>query len=103
MKWLHYDNSNLAIVGTSNNRERMQSRQGQWQHFCQLGGASGIGSSRNNTLVKDNGQGVSGVWDDAGFASSPMFLGKKISSGDCNEVMEQSANDENKGLSQSER
>ncbi|KAF2297912.1 hypothetical protein GH714_005331 [Hevea brasiliensis] len=85
----NYDNTNFAIVGTSNSRERMQTRQSQWQHFYQLGGASGIGSSHTNTLYRDNGQGMSSGWEDVRYASSPVLLGQKSPSGECNEVMEQ--------------
>ncbi|KDP25331.1 hypothetical protein JCGZ_20487 [Jatropha curcas] len=92
----NYDSSNLAIVGTSSNRERMQTRQGQWQHLYQLGGASGIGSSHGNT---SNKEGMPSVWEDVKYASSPAFLGQKTSSGDCNEIIEQSANAEQKGVS----
>ncbi|XP_002509925.2 protein SPA1-RELATED 2 isoform X1 [Ricinus communis] len=96
----NYDSSNLAIVGTSNFRERIQTRQGQWQHLYQLGGASGIGSSCTKTLYRDNGQEMSSPLEDARYASSPVFLSHKTSSDDCNEVVEQSANAKNKGLSQ---
>ncbi|KAF2297921.1 hypothetical protein GH714_005443 [Hevea brasiliensis] len=67
----------------------MQTRQSQWQHFYQLGGASGIGSSHTNTLYRDNGQGMSSGWEDVRYASSPVLLGQKSPSGECNEVMEQ--------------
>ncbi|XP_050229846.1 protein SPA1-RELATED 2 isoform X2 [Mercurialis annua] len=95
----NYDSSNLAIVGTLNNRERMQSRQGQWQHLYQLGGASGIGSSHSNALHRDNGQGMPSTFEDGRYASSPVILGQKQPAGDCNEVIEPSANAEHDGLS----
>lgn len=83
----NYDNTNFSIVGTSNSRERIQTWQSQWQHLYQLGGASGIGSSRTNTLYRDNGQGSG--WEEVRYSSSPVLLGQKTSSTECNEIMEQ--------------
>ncbi|KAJ9148025.1 hypothetical protein P3X46_030123 [Hevea brasiliensis] len=85
----NYDDSNFAIVGTSNNRERMQARQSQWQHFYHPEGESGIGSSRTNTLCRDNVQGMSSGREHVRYASSPMFLGHKTSNDGYNEGMEQ--------------
>lgn len=91
----NYDGSNLAIVGTSNKRERMQTRQSQWQHLYQIGGGLGNGSSHGNTLCRDNGQAMR----DSRYASSSEFLIQKTSSNDQNEVMEQLANAEYKEAS----
>ncbi|KAJ8764879.1 hypothetical protein K2173_010344 [Erythroxylum novogranatense] len=83
-----FDSSNLAIVGTSNNREKMQTRQGQWQHHSQQGHGSGIGSSRTNNFHRDNGQNLQSVWEDVGYTPFPEFFDQKASSDDCNQVME---------------
>ncbi|KAG8382161.1 hypothetical protein BUALT_Bualt05G0047900 [Buddleja alternifolia] len=53
----NYDGENLTIVGTSNNRERMQTKRNQWQHLYQIAGGSGI---------KGKGQANSSAWEESG-------------------------------------
>ncbi|XP_065858595.1 protein SPA1-RELATED 2 [Euphorbia lathyris] len=96
----NYDSSNLPIVGTSNNRERLQTRESQRLHGYQLGAASGIGigSSCNTALNRDNDPGISSVRENLNGAPSPAFLGHKAASCSRNEAMEQSTDAENKAV-----
>ncbi|KAJ6701824.1 PROTEIN SPA1-RELATED 2 [Salix koriyanagi] len=91
----NYDGSNLAIVGTSNNRERMQTRQNQWPHLYQIGGGSISGISRGHTLNKDSGQAMPDVRHSS---SSDIFVQKTLSN-ERNEVSEQLTHPDFKGLS----
>ncbi|KAK9274976.1 hypothetical protein L1049_022233 [Liquidambar formosana] len=95
----NYNSASLAVVGPSNTRERMQTRQNQWQHLYQLAGGSGSGSSLGDAVHRDNGQAALSAWEDVGYSSFPEFLGKKPSGHDHNEVTEQLTNSENKGCS----
>ncbi|XP_022737884.1 protein SPA1-RELATED 2-like isoform X2 [Durio zibethinus] len=79
----NYNGSNLPMVGTSNNRERMQLRQNHWQQFYQLVGGSGSGGSFGN---RDNSQAMPSLSQDVGYAE---FLGHKPLSDGRNEVAEQ--------------
>ncbi|KAJ6714379.1 PROTEIN SPA1-RELATED 2 [Salix viminalis] len=91
----NYDGSNLAIVGTSNNRERMQTRQNQWPHLYQIGGGSISGISRSHTLNKDSGQAMPDVRHSS---SSDIFVQKTLSN-ERIEVSEQLTHTDFKGLS----
>uniref|UniRef100_A0A5B6Z9B8 Uncharacterized protein n=1 Tax=Davidia involucrata TaxID=16924 RepID=A0A5B6Z9B8_DAVIN len=94
-----FDSGNLAIVGTSNNRDRMQTKQNQWQHLYQIAGGSGSGSSRGDATCKDKGRAMSTVWEDVGYNIFPEFLGQKPPDDDHNEVMENLQYNENKAVS----
>ncbi|CAK7335675.1 unnamed protein product [Dovyalis caffra] len=91
----NFDASNLAIVGTSKNRERIQTRQSQWPHLYQLGGGSVTGISRNNAMYRDSGQAML----DVQHSFSPDVLVQKTLSNQRNEVSEQLAHTDFKGLS----
>ncbi|WCJ26451.1 SPA1-related 2 [Euphorbia peplus] len=95
----NYDSSNLPIVGTSNNRERLQTRESHWQHVYQPGGASGIGSSYNTTFNRDHDQGMSNMRENLNGSPSSGFLGHKATACNRNEPMEQSTDAENKAVS----
>ncbi|KAA8528266.1 hypothetical protein F0562_035483 [Nyssa sinensis] len=84
----NYDGRNLAIVGNSNNRDKMQSKQNQWQHLYQIAGGSGSGSSRGDAAFKEKGQAMPTVWEDIGYTNFPEFLGQKPVDDDKNELME---------------
>ncbi|KAJ6943609.1 protein SPA1-RELATED 2 isoform X2 [Populus alba x Populus x berolinensis] len=90
----NYDGSNLAVVGTSNNRERMQARQSQWPHLYQIGGGSVTGISCSNTLYRDSGQALL----DVQHPSSSDILVQKTLSNERNEVSEQLVHTDFKGL-----
>lgn len=93
----NHNGSNLAIIGTSNNRARLLSRHSQWQHLYQLASGSGSGSSRIDTSYKNNGQAVSTGLDNGGYTSFPEGFAGKVSHNDCGEeLVEMKAND-NKG------
>jgi protein suppressor of PHYA-105 1 len=90
-----YNGSNLAAVGTSSNRERMQARQNQWQHLYQLAGGSGGGSSRGDTLWRGNGQAMPSFWEDMGGTHFPELLAQKPFSNDSKDMAEQLMTAEN--------
>ncbi|KAJ0104546.1 hypothetical protein Patl1_17568 [Pistacia atlantica] len=91
-----YNSSNLAIVGTSNNRERMQTRHNRWQHLYQLAGGTVSGSSRGD---RENGKTKSSGWEDVGDMSVHGFVAQKPLNDDHNVVMEPWTNSENNGVS----
>ncbi|KAJ6703487.1 PROTEIN SPA1-RELATED 2 [Salix viminalis] len=90
----NYDGSNLTVVGTSNNRERMQARQSQWPHLYQIGGGSVTGISCSNTLYMESGQAML----DVQLPSSSDILVQKTLSNERNEASEQVACTDFKGL-----
>ncbi|KAL5750038.1 hypothetical protein ACOSP7_024641 [Xanthoceras sorbifolium] len=90
------ESSNLAIVGTSNNKEKMLTMHNRWQHLYNLGSGSGSGSSRGD---RDHGQAMSGGLEDIGYRSFPEFLAQKPLNDDHNVAMEQLTNAENNGVS----
>ncbi|XP_021891003.1 protein SPA1-RELATED 2 isoform X2 [Carica papaya] len=92
----NYDGSNLALVGTLNNREKIQSRQNQWQHLYQLVGGSAGGSSLSD---RDSNWAMPNVRQNVGYTSFPEFLSKKPSKVDNNEVLEQLMIGENHAVS----
>ncbi|KAK8599145.1 hypothetical protein V6N13_077079 [Hibiscus sabdariffa] len=87
--------SNIPIVGTSNNRERMQTRQGQWLHLSHLVGGSGSGGSCGNT---DNTQAMPSMPPE-GCASFSEFLGHKSLSDERTEATEKLMSCENNEVS----
>lgn len=91
--------SNLAIVGTSDNRQRMRTRQNQWEHLYQLAGGSGGGNSHGDTINRDNAQTMSSFWEDMGCGAFPELLAPKLSSDDRNDRMENLPHAENEGAS----
>ncbi|XP_062074512.1 protein SPA1-RELATED 2 isoform X2 [Humulus lupulus] len=95
----NFNGSNLAIVGTSANLGRVQTRQTQWQHLYQLGSGSGSGSSHANTAYRDNGQRMPSSLEDVGYSSFPEFLAQKACDDNQNEVVEEFANSENRMIS----
>ncbi|XWS61664.1 hypothetical protein CRYUN_Cryun07bG0145400 [Craigia yunnanensis] len=92
----NYNGSNLPMVGTSNNRERMQMRQNHWQHFYQLVGGSGSGGSCGN---RDNSQAKPSMSQGVGYASFSEFLGHKPLSDGWNEATEQLMSGDNNEVS----
>ncbi|XP_052307130.1 protein SPA1-RELATED 2 isoform X3 [Populus trichocarpa] len=90
----NYDGSNSAVVGTSNNRQRMQARQSQWPHLYQIGGGSVTGISCSNTLYRDSGQALL----DVQHPSSSDILVQKTLSNERNEVSEQLVHTDFNGL-----
>ncbi|GMJ06220.1 SPA1-related 2 [Hibiscus trionum] len=92
----NYNGSNIPIVGTSNNRERMQTRQGQWLHLYHLVGGSGSGGSCGNT---DNSQAMPSMPPEVGCASFSELLGHKPLSDGWTEATEQLTSHENNEVS----
>lgn len=95
----NYNGSNVAIVGTSSNRERMQARQNQWQHLYQLAGGSGGVNSRGDTMNKDNGHAISSFWEDIGGMPFPELLAQKPFGGDNKDMTEHITSAENRDAS----
>ncbi|XVF51363.1 hypothetical protein PTKIN_Ptkin04bG0179100 [Pterospermum kingtungense] len=92
----NYNGSNLPMVGTSNNRERMQMRHNHWQHFYQLVGGSGSGASCGN---RDNNQAMPSMSQDVGYPSFSEFSGRKPLSDGRNEATEQLMSADNNEVS----
>ncbi|GAV63545.1 Pkinase domain-containing protein/WD40 domain-containing protein [Cephalotus follicularis] len=91
----NFNNENLAIVGTSNNREIIQTRHNQWQHLYQIAGGSEGGSSRGNRSNDDNGLATSGGKEVFGYTSFPESLADKQLGDDNNGDTEELTNAEN--------
>ncbi|XP_038725408.1 protein SPA1-RELATED 2-like isoform X1 [Tripterygium wilfordii] len=89
--------SNLAVVGTSNNREKLQTRQNRWQNLYQLAGGSGSASSRGNSIQRDDGQAMPSSQEDVGCSSFSEYLVKKPPS-DCRNAVMERTDPENKGV-----
>ncbi|KAL3498962.1 hypothetical protein ACH5RR_041694 [Cinchona calisaya] len=90
-----------AIVGTSNNRDRVQSRQNQRQHLYQKASGSGSGSSYGDAANRDQNRETSSVWEDAGNIFFPGFLdqSQKPTGENYNEVMDDMPINDDKRLS----
>ncbi|CAI0441594.1 unnamed protein product [Linum tenue] len=91
----NYDGgSNLAIVGTSNHREKMESRWSQWQQPYHPGVRLGSGSSRSSVWRSGDNQAVRLCESAPQNVSSSEFLGKEISNVISNEAAGQLADAE---------
>ncbi|KAL0393645.1 UNVERIFIED_CONTAM: protein SPA1-RELATED 2 [Sesamum latifolium] len=62
----NYDREKLVIVGSSNNRERTQSKQNHWPNLYQIAGGSGISNFHGQTGDKGKGSATSSTWEDEG-------------------------------------
>ncbi|KAL0324229.1 UNVERIFIED_CONTAM: protein SPA1-RELATED 2 [Sesamum calycinum] len=62
----NYDREKLGIVGSSNNRERTQSKQNHWPNLYQIAGGSGISNFHGQTSDKGKGSVTSSTWEDEG-------------------------------------
>ena len=60
----NYDGETLTVVGSSNNRDRTQTKKNQWQSLYQLGGRSGISNLHGQSGYKGKGQATSSAWED---------------------------------------
>ncbi|KZV53187.1 hypothetical protein F511_27553 [Dorcoceras hygrometricum] len=58
----NYDGEKMAIVGTSKNRDKMQTRRNQWQHFYQVTGG-GVVSRVGQSAYKEKDLGTSIAWE----------------------------------------
>ncbi|CAI0408600.1 unnamed protein product [Linum tenue] len=96
----NYDGSNLAIVGTSNHREKMESRWSQWQQPYHPGVGPGSGSSRSSVWHRGDHQAVSLCENNATQnVLSSEFTGKGISTDFSNEAAGQLADAEHTKVS----
>lgn len=84
----NYNGENLAVVGTSNNRDKIQSRHNQWQNLYQMATGSGSVNLHGEVLNRDKNKDTTSVWDDVGhiFFSGSMDKNRKNSGENCNEV-----------------
>ncbi|KAK2966484.1 hypothetical protein RJ640_019013, partial [Escallonia rubra] len=62
----NYNCKNLTAVGTSNNRERIRTRQNQWQHLYHIAGGSASGGSLGDAAYRDNRGPMYSAWEDVG-------------------------------------
>ncbi|XP_057511212.1 protein SPA1-RELATED 2-like isoform X1 [Actinidia eriantha] len=92
----NYNGENLATVGTSKNRDIMQTRQNPWQHLYQIAGGLGSGSSREDALYKDCVQATATAWEDVGYTDFSDFLGRKPPDDSLDDDTELLPNNENK-------
>ncbi|KAL7167667.1 hypothetical protein ACSBR2_038181 [Camellia fascicularis] len=95
----NYNNENIAIVGTSNDRDRVQTRQqNQWQHLYQIAGGQGSSISWEDALYKDYGQAKSNAWENVGYTVFPEFLGQRQPNDHHNNDTEHLLNNEDKAV-----
>ncbi|KAL6986369.1 hypothetical protein U1Q18_019737 [Sarracenia purpurea var. burkii] len=97
----NYCGENLAIVGTTINRDIMQPRQNQWPQFYPTEGGLGSGSSREDVLNKGYSQAMPNSWEDVGYSVFPELLGQNPPDGDHNDDLEHLPNNEKKSISSS--
>ncbi|TYH97816.1 hypothetical protein ES332_A12G267600v1 [Gossypium tomentosum] len=95
----NYNGSNIPVVGTSKDREKMQMRQNHWQHLYQLASGSGSGGSCGKM---DNSQAMPSMPLDARCASFPEILGHKPLSDGQTEAAAQLIGGENNEVSGSQ-
>lgn len=71
----NYNDENLALIGTSNNRDKKN----HWQHLHQIAGGSGIGGSHSHGdgAYRDSNKGIPSVREDVGYANFQEFLDKQ--------------------------
>ncbi|KAL3499257.1 hypothetical protein ACH5RR_038350 [Cinchona calisaya] len=95
----NYSDENLAIVGTSS-KDRVLSRQNQWQHFSQKASVSGSGSSHGDASNRYKNRETASVWEDAGNLCFPGLLGQNQKPSDENyhEVMDNLPRNDDKSL-----
>ncbi|KAF8379662.1 hypothetical protein HHK36_029106 [Tetracentron sinense] len=73
----NYKSPNTTVVGSSNSREGMQIRQGQWQHLYRLAGGSGSKILHGDTVSRDKDQAMASVREDVGSMSVVEFCAQK--------------------------
>ncbi|KAJ7952114.1 Protein SPA1-RELATED like [Quillaja saponaria] len=67
-----YNGSSLAIVGPSNNRERMQNKQNHWRHLYQLSTESAGGNLQSRTRSRDIVQATSSARENIGLMQNTI-------------------------------
>ncbi|KAH6805126.1 hypothetical protein C2S51_029957 [Perilla frutescens var. frutescens] len=70
----NYDGEKLTIVGSSNARERMQTKRNQWQNLYHIAGGSGISNLHGLSGYKGKGQAASSAWEDGDNNFFPGLL-----------------------------
>ncbi|KAI3453791.1 hypothetical protein Pfo_010454 [Paulownia fortunei] len=97
----NYDGEKLTIVGTSNNRERLQSRRNQWQNLYQIAGGSGISNLHGQTGYKGKGQATSSSWEDGAnnFFTGLLDQNQPLPNYNHNAIMENLLSNDDKGTS----
>ncbi|GAA0150260.1 hypothetical protein LIER_09239 [Lithospermum erythrorhizon] len=69
----NYTSENIAIVGTSTNRDRTQNRQKPWQHLYQMAGEAGSEHVAGKAAPTDRGRSTTTTWDDTENTIFPGF------------------------------
>ncbi|PIN23623.1 eIF-2alpha kinase PEK/EIF2AK3 [Handroanthus impetiginosus] len=95
----NYDGEKLTIVGTSSNRERMQTRQNPWQHLYQIARGSGISNLHGQTGYKGKGQASSSACEDGDFFSGLLDQNQPLPNHNHAAMMENLLSNEDKGTS----
>lgn len=95
----NYDGEKLTIVGSSNIRERMQTKRNQWQNLYQIAGGSGISNFHGQTGYKGKGQATSSTWEDGDNNFFPGLLDQNqpIPNYNHNAIMENLLTSDDKG------
>lgn len=78
----NYSGENLAMVGTSNSREQVHSRQNPWQHLSHKASGSVSGNSHGDAANRDKKQETEGILEEVGNLFFPGFLEQSPSSGE---------------------
>ncbi|KAL8503513.1 hypothetical protein ACS0TY_022304 [Phlomoides rotata] len=90
----NYDGEKLNIMGSANNRERMQ--RNQWQNLYQIAGGSGNSNIHGQTGYKGKDQATSSAWEDGGNNFFPGLLDQSqpLPNYNHNAIMENLTNDD---------
>lgn len=91
-------NSGKAVVGASSMREKMQTRQNQWQHLYQRAGGIASGNFIGDVAYRENGGAIPNVWENGGSTFFPGFWDKKAPNESYNETSDNSPINENKSI-----
>ncbi|KAL2544297.1 Protein SPA1-RELATED 2 [Forsythia ovata] len=93
----NYDWKKSAVVGVSNNRDIMQTRQNQWEHLFQMTGGSGINSLQGQTWYKEKVRAKSSILDEGGNTTCPRFRDQQPLYFNRNAMIGNLSNDSDKG------
>lgn len=70
----NYDGEKLTVMGSSNNRERIQTKRNQWHNLYHIAGGSGISNFHGQSGYKGKGQATSSAWEDGDNNFFPGLL-----------------------------
>ncbi|CAI9784659.1 unnamed protein product [Fraxinus pennsylvanica] len=95
----NYDCKKSAVVGISNNRDRKQTMQNQWEHLYQMTGESGINCLQGQTGYNEKCRAKPSILDDGGNTSCPRFQDQQPLYFNCNPMMSNLLNNSDIGTS----